>query len=575
MPLSRTALAPCVAASALLLACSSTHVVRVAAPEPSPGIPSIDRLVDLGGLPLPAIGEVPLDHSDARITPGEWVAVLGDSLANNPLVTIDGTPVRVAGYLKGSSLFIRMPRGLSPRATHKLSVRTPWGSAEKDLLITSHIVAGATDGKTVHLIPIDSEQRSVLGKPEELDTKEAFFHALSPSGAMLYVLQALFAEETTPDGRKWVVSTVVPVHMGAASKPRKIGAFTVRTASAPTALAMSDDNTLLVLAERDLTVMDVSRPGTGWELGRVDLPSPANAPGTPVRYSDVVCLSQPSAAAALDVYSNTLVLLNLENPRLPKVDSALSLARQVDVPWSIDLAADPRDPRAVWVLQGPNIRMVGERIRKVMDSLKGRADTLFSSLTGTSLPGPLAPSAEPQPAPQAVPGPAPSPAPSSTPEHLSRIVRVRADQHALKIDEERKLPDDFYPFFVCPRRNEELLVSGVNGHVFRFGGIPLSVEGAKQAIQVLTDSMQLGRVVSVGKGGQVQPVVQGLAVYFDVDSLADGTVVYSVLRPEVSAFPPDVHAAFGVEAGDQFASLKELEWMSLIPPYALGVFEVQ
>ena len=59
---------------------------------------------------------------------------------------------------------------------------------------------------------------------------------------------------------------------------------------------------------------------------------------------------------------------------------------------------------------------------------------------------------------------------------------------------------------------------------------------------MLTDSLQLGRIVSLKKGGQVQPVVQGLAVYFDVDTLPDGTVVYNVLRPAIDKFPPDLTA---------------------------------
>jgi len=60
----------------IALGCKSP-MMRVRVPDTASGPPVVNHLTDLGGLPLPELGEIPLVHSDKTLTPGEWIAVRG------------------------------------------------------------------------------------------------------------------------------------------------------------------------------------------------------------------------------------------------------------------------------------------------------------------------------------------------------------------------------------------------------------------------------------------------------------------------------------------------------------------
>jgi hypothetical protein len=562
----------------LLAGCSATPVVRIAHPEEVAGPPAIEQLVDLGGMPLAALGELSQEHRDDRLTPGEWVAVLGRSLANKPMVAIDGRPVPVAGYVQGGSLLIRVPRGISPRGKHRLQVRTPYGEATTTLRAASHLVAADLNGKSLRTLLMTHDTDRLLDHdPQDIDLKESYFHTLNASGNLLYVLQWFGTQHAAPDGRTYTGSTIATLHMAARDKPQHVGSFPVATFGSPKALGMLDDSTLLVLSERDLVVMDVSRMGGEAEVARIDLPVIARPEGVPVQYQDMVVLQQPPSVAVLEVFSNSVSLINLQDRRAPRLEASLTLSRQLDVPWSIDIAPDPADGRSLWVLQGPNFRIAGDKLRQVIERVQAKADDVFAVLTGQPA-AQAAPPAEPpaSPAPGVAPVPV-QPAPGAQPPsvRLSRLVRLRAEGQALRLVEERALPPSFFPFFAHARAGGEVLVSGINANVFRFGALPLSIDGLKQAISVVTDSVQVGTIVAVKKDAPFRPVVQGIAIYFGMETLPDGTLAYSMLRPGVQAIPPGMVASWGIEAEDKFVELRTLEWTSLIPPYAVGAFAVQ
>jgi hypothetical protein len=93
--------------------------------------------------------------------------------------------------------------------------------------------------------------------------------------------------------------------------------------------------------------------------------------------------------------------------------------------------------------------------------------------------------------------------------------------------------------------------------------------------------LQFGRILRLREGGSAEPVVKGPALYFNLDTLTDGTLLYSVIRPGFGVLPPSLDVEWGVEsagssdADQDYQRLVQLEWTTLIPPYALGLLSVQ
>jgi len=310
-----------------------------------------------------------------------------------------------------------------------------------------------------------------------------------------------------------------------------------------------------------MTLLDVSIPGQGRVLSTLALPLPVVEPGKTlaVQYDDLVLLKNRRTVAVLELYGNSITLVNLENLRAPRVEATLPLMPAGSKPYSIDLAADPEDPRSLWVLQGANFRIAQTNFSGAIDKTYSKMGRLFGAKTDKTAPA-LTSEQE-----QAELKKAPS-----------RLLRVVLEDNTMRIAEERPLPPNFFPFFVLPKRGDQQLVSGVNGHVLRFGRVPFSMDGLKQIMGVLVDSTQFGRIIAIKKDQPAETVLQGISLFFGLGTMHDGTLVYSLLRPNMQVLPPFLSVAWGVEAGDQgFVPVTNLGWRSLVPPYSLSLFEVQ
>jgi len=143
------------------------------------------------------------------------------------------------------------------------------------------------------------------------------------------------------------------------------------------------------------------------------------------------------------------------------------------------------------------------------------------------------------------------------------------------VDRQLILPDGFYPFMLAAR-GDELLVSGAGNRVLEFAQLKPTPEVLKQALELVVDAPQMGRILRIKPGAAPPAGVKGILLYFAVASLPDGTLLYNLLRPGVSITSPFVAADWGVESSDGgYLHLTRLGWRDLIPPYRLGVLELQ
>jgi hypothetical protein len=212
------------------------------------------------------------------------------------------------------------------------------------------------------------------------------------------------------------------------------------------------------------------------------------------------------------------------------------------------------------VLQGPNLRISGEKLSQYADGLVGQTKTALGLKKTTAAAAPAETKA--------------------SQESFARLLHIRAQDGVLQIAGERALPKDLFPFHLLAQPKGEWVVSGVTSDVFRFAGLPRTLDGLKSAVDVLTGSLQFGRIVRLRENGATEQVLKGAALYFTVDALSDGMLVYSVIRPGFRV-PFSIQAEWGVEsagksdADQDYRALVDLEWTSILPPYALGMLSVQ
>jgi hypothetical protein len=247
--------------------------------------------------------------------------------------------------------------------------------------------------------------------------------------------------------------------------------------------------------------------------------------------------------------------------------NTLAVGDVQDVPWSVNLAPDPDDPTGLWLLQGPNLRISSEKLTRFLDGLATKTRSALG-VKPTVLVSPASAETKATDLPR---------------DKRARLVHLRAVAGLLEIEsaDERALPDDFFPFFLLAQPRGEFLVSGVSSDVFRLAGIPRSFDGLKTMVDVLASSLQFGRILRLRKTGPDESAVQGPTLYFNLDTLSDGTLVYATVQPGASVLPPSLEVQWGVDAagpsatGRDFRVLNQLAWTAILPPYTVGLLSVQ
>lgn len=540
------------------------------------GPPSIERTQDLGGLPLPAVGQLSVEHSDGLYTPGEWIAVHGQNLTADSRIVIGGRAAQVAGFLEGGALLTRLPRGVPP-GPQMVQIDNGMGTAKTSILTAVYAFGGDAQGNAVRI------RRMVAQGTDGSDFEDvafdvlfplARFVALSPDGAILYVLQEPTSELAQPestdsssaatpaDATKTVVSELLVLHLGGKGGPRALQRMPLALQGKPTGLVVGPFGQLVVLQKRQLTVVDASTPLALHPLAQL----PLAAPEQERELIDAEFVGDGRQLAVLEAFANQIHLIDLHQPSLPQVVTGISLSQAYEQPFSIDLALGA-DGQSLWVLQGPNLRLAGKRLVdglsgawrdvKAME-LKAAGKTLGQTAVGTAM------------------------LPS---ESLSRLQLVQLIEGQLQVVKSIPLPPEVFPFFVQPDYQGSLYVSGVN-RKNQFTDLEASLAGVGKLLGALKNTAQLGLVLKVSADtGAVTTAVQGVAIYYDLALLPTGQILTSTVRLGPGYIPPRLTLDWGFEVpGRSFAKLREVANTGLkitdavqrmLPPYRYERIGVQ
>ena len=548
-------------------------------PQPSlvrpQGPPSLARVQDLGGLPLPALGPLSIEHSDALLTPGEWLALHGKNLTSDSKVTLGGRPAVVAGTLAGGALLVRVPRGVQP-GMQPLQVDNGVGTAQLTVATALYAFGGDAQGNAVRIRRLGSQTADGLDFEEQafdIPFPLARFQALSPDGAILYALQEPTREvdvgeesessvSSSPANATAVVSDLLVIHMGGKGGPRQVARVSLTLQGNPTGLQVGPFGQLVILQERQLTVCDTTNPLAPTPVAQLVL-----AGATPKReLIDAEFLGNGRQLVVLEAFANQAHLIDLQVPSQPRLISSIALSQVQDQPYSIDLAPGP-DPLSLWVLQGPNMRLAGKRLVDGISGawknakeleLKAAAKTLGNSAMSSALP---------------------------TSESLSKLQQLVLANGQLQLAKSIPLPAEVFPFFVQPDYQGSLYVSGVN-RKNQFTDLEASLDGVKRLLGALKDTAQLGLVLKVGvDSGQVVTATQGVAIYYDLALLPGGQLMTSTVRLGPGYIPPRLTLDWGFEVpGHSFSKLREVANTALkiteavrrmLPPYRYERIGVQ
>ena len=552
--------------------CSGT-MSRIAGPSGTPaGPPRIDRVEDLGSLPLSPQGPLDLQQADGLLTPGEWIAIRGKNLLGRIDARIGGVPARIGGYLTGDGLLVQVPRGLSV-GTQELSVDNGLGRAQANVQTASYVVAADAEANQVAFRRLQIEvndQGPRLGFADAapiLNHARARFVALAPDGGVLYVLSEPSGEagssSATADASAAIALAthceLLIVHMGAKNGPKAMGKLPLDLPGAPTAMTMGPQGVLAITTPRAVTMLATADAPLA---PRVQPPVGVVTDAEPRALTAAAFLHDGKTLAVLEAYGNDVYTVDASNLQALRAGSKTNLSGSVGEPYSIDLAASP-DGRSLWVLQGPNFRLAGKRLRDGLKGAWGAATSLQWKRAGRSLGGMVAP--------------------SQGAGH-SRLLRLVGASQSLEISDEVALPPTLLPLAIRAQ-GDAVYVSTLHGEN-PFQNIDASLAGIERLFSALRSTVQVGQVLRVdSQSGQAQAQVQGLAMYGDLATLPGGGLLIGTLRLGPGYLPPRLTLDWGFEiAGGRFSKHREVANTAfglvdavqrLTPPYRIDRIAAQ
>jgi hypothetical protein len=516
---------------ALALGCGGSLPQRVGAPVGAVQPPHIDGLVDLGAYTPAASGRLDQSYSDERISPGEWLVVVGSSLSTIATkVSIDDKSVPLAGHLEGGSVLIRVPVGLTPRSSHQLTVQTPLGVARHPLELSSFVVVGDLGGNELRFLRVAPHQKDFwtedidpialddLGRVA-LSSDHSFVHAIAykPESAGYAWLRVHLA---APDGPAVDQRGHYPLNAG------------VRD------MLLDDAGRTYVLTGQGLFIFQ----------GRALLGTTAIGPNPPLPDSQwapshLVLFNGGKNAAALEVFSNQLLLFDIADVRRPQLVQSFRIGPATE-PVSIALEAVATTPTELWALAGANQRTLGTALRSALD-VRGWFD--------------------------------PNSSPKAPDWHQleARLLRIGLASGQLQLLDETKLPRGFVPLSLGTSPAGFPWVSGVGSQWFEISNA--EQPGLRDYADAFFKTAEVGHLLEVRPGAKPVASFSGMLLCFNPVHLPGDTLpLFSAVRIGPRFFPPSVGLDWAIEVGElQSEHIRGLDFKSWIPPYEGPIVLVQ
>lgn len=521
---------PLLAMLSLVGGCNSTSNSQSAKIGP----PKIKSLLDVGALPINNIHNLPRQFSDKRFSPGEWVAIEGRYL-QDATVALNGRSLDV-DQRAPNRLLVKLPRHVNPVDAHKLSVTTPYGSDHSNFHSSHYVIGTDTDGSQHYFMRTHHEAKGFIEKERHtVAQKHAMFNLVSNDGGLMYGI-GIKAKRKQGEQYRFDIE-IKTLHLAAADKPETIATNTIIMHSAPLSAQLNDQGQMMIVGKNDMVLLDVGSVAKPTRLAQLDLPLNEKLDTS---YTDATFFDNGKRIAVLETYSNRLSYVDITP------DNQLQFKPGVDVlpkqlwPATVDLVVDPQQANQVWVVTGPNLRMIDDAIVEQYQMWV-----------------------------------------NNKPKRNEEPVREQLIGYRLQNDKFGKtstleLPERFMPFYATFGPDEQLYVSGMNLDFFATAESG-STSWLKNIAGMLWDSVAVGRILKLNpKNNATTTAASGLGLYYHLTVAPELGPVFSLLKLKGTVFPPFVTPAWGMGIGSKGTyALRKLAIKTLVPPYAIGQVSFQ
>jgi hypothetical protein len=294
------------------------------------GSPSIRAVEDLGGIDIPAVGELRPHAGDGVAVIGETLCIRGRQFGRQPTVSVGGRVAAVVSRTGDGGILVRVPVG-TPAGRQKVTVTQERGTSEHPIEIRRLGVLHA--GDRLVWLELSSEGPRARGSSALPGAQHV---QLSADARAAYVL----------DRRGQLTS----FEMAAAGAPAQASVQQLGPAPVRAMLAAASAHQLVVLRERDLVALDTSFALRPRPQGESPLP-PWLRGNRAVR----VALSPDGQLLAVGFPErNRLMVVRVDQLTANKsAPSEVNLAPEMRAPVLVDVAFSP-DGSTLWALTGTN-----------------------------------------------------------------------------------------------------------------------------------------------------------------------------------------------------------------------------
>lgn len=504
------------------------------------GKPVIKGIIDLGGLDIPLHSKtLPKEFSDKRFSPGEWILIEGKNLGATQ-IEIDQKIIIVERYY-GHQPLIRIPTGLSPLKKHRLTLTTQQGTAEF-LFHTQHYIAATdTDGKQTHLIRTNAEQKG--GIEEEWltldsDADRPMFNLISSDSHFLFSINIDDRADINHDDEMHsFVLEIVTYHLAAPDKPAAIAKFKTEIGSTPIDAVINSHNKIIFLGKNSLTLVDASNPLSLQNNASFILPK--NKERT--TFVDAAFVDNNKKIVALETYSNSLVLLDIETPVISVLDR-INLLPTKAIPLSIDIEVNPENSQEFWVLQGYNYRLANKSLMALYKKILQNKEVIESE------------------------------------KPVNQLQKLRVNQNKLELSSTLKMDNKYAYYYSTFGQDGRLYLSSTKLEWF------LSTQDKKPKNLLgnigskVWDTVSIGRIIAVDtQTEKVQTLASGFGIYYHLVDVPDIGPVFTLAKigpSPMAMMMVQPYWGVGVKSKGTYAKRK-MDKYAIFPPYSLGFIAYQ